>query len=93
MLKDLEKYNTLIVVFSSFMVAGSFLYSSVEIFDFKLIGIILFFSGVSGIIYPVFGGLSDYTLQRMLKPLIEKGKVKSFRFVFMSVFYIFFKFF
>ncbi len=87
MLKELGKYDTIIVVFSSFMVAGSFLFSSVEIITFKYIGILLFFGGVLGIMYSFFGGFSKYCLN-FLKLSMKKDAEKGIQFYVGLIFYI-----
>jgi len=71
--EHLRKYNTMATVFSAFLVAGSFLYSSTEIIIMlKIGGLLLFFCGFFGILYFFFAGISEYSL-KSLADSVEKS--------------------
>jgi len=54
----------MVVIFSAFLVAGSFLFSAVEVIPFKYLDILFFFGGFMGILYSCLGGISKYLLKK-----------------------------
>ncbi len=74
MLEELKKYESIIVIYSSFIVAGSFLHMA-QAFSFHIfLGWLLFLSGLSGVLSCLFGAASQYLLN-ILKSNREKGRI------------------